>query len=74
MAVLATRLGKIRGFVAHDNVDAFLGVRFGQPPTGKYRFKAAVMAEGWSGVYDATEYPNRAMQSKTLSTPGLPYF
>ena len=72
MAVLATRLGKIRGFVAHDNVDAFLGVRFGQPPTGKYRFKAAVMAEGWSGVYDATDYPNRAMQSKTLSTLGLP--
>ena len=49
-----------------------LGIRYGQPATGSMRFKEAQMAGGWSGVMEATRYPNRAVQDKTLSTLGLP--
>ena len=54
------------------SVNTYLGVRYGQPPVGAMRFKASQMAEAWPGIYDATQYPNRAMQEKTLSTLGLP--
>ena len=71
MSVLATALGKIRG-LSDGNVNTYLGVRYGQPPVGAMRFKASQMAEAWPDIYDATQYPNRAMQEKTLSTLGLP--
>ena len=71
MSVLATALGKIRG-LSDGNVNTYLGVRYGQPPVGAMRFKASQMAGAWRGIYEATEYPNRAMQEKTLSTLGLP--
>ena len=71
MTVLETKLGRLRGF-AHAGGKVFLGIRYGQPVTGSMRFKEAQMAGGWSGVMEATRYPNRAMQDKTLSTLGLP--
>ena len=71
MSVLATALGKIRG-LSDGNVNTYLGVRYGQPPVGAMRFKSSQMADAWPGIHDATQYPNRAMQEKTLSTLGLP--
>ena len=71
MTILATALGKVRG-VSDGKVNTYLGVRYGQPPVGAMRFKSSQMAEAWPGIYDATQYPNRAMQEKTLSTLGLP--
>ena len=37
----------------------YLGVRYGEPPK---RFHSPVMAGGWQGVWEANEFPNRAMQ------------
>ena len=71
VTVLTTALGKVRS-VSDGNVNTYLGVRYGQPPVGAMRFKASQMAGAWPGIYEATEYPNRAMQEKTLSTLGLP--
>ena len=63
MHVLSTRLGKIRGL---DNADAlsFLGLRYGEPPTGSQRFLAPIKSSGWRDVLDATHFPNRSMQNE----------
>jgi para-nitrobenzyl esterase len=71
LSTVATRLGKIRGF-SEKNVISFLGVRYAAPPMGGRRFMASEMAGRWRGEYDATQFPNRAMQNRTLSTLGLP--
>ena len=71
LTTVATRQGKIRGF-SEDDATTFLGIRYGSPPVGVRRFMAPEMSGGWAGVASATSYPNRAMQSKTLSTLGLP--
>ncbi|HCD27792.1 MAG TPA: hypothetical protein DER02_09740, partial [Gammaproteobacteria bacterium] len=71
LSIVSTRLGRIRGF-EEDGVTTFLGIRYGTPPVGARRFMPPQMAEGWQGVFAATDFPNRAMQDKTLSTLGLP--
>jgi para-nitrobenzyl esterase len=71
MSTIATRLGKVRGLDS-GNVKSFLGLRYGEPPTGPRRFLAPVMASRWRGIYDATQYPNRAMQERTTGTLGQP--
>ena len=71
MNTVATKIGKIRGISGND-VTSFLGVRYGEPPVGTRRFMASELAEGWNGVYEATNVPNRAMQTRSLSTLGLP--
>ena len=71
MNTVATKIGKIRGISGND-VTSFLGVRYGEPPVGTRRFMASELAEGWTGVYEATNFPNRAMQTRSLSTLGLP--
>ena len=63
MATINTRLGAIEG-VDDDGVQVFLGVRYGQPPTGDRRFKAARMAGPWRGAYDATRARHRSWQPK----------
>jgi para-nitrobenzyl esterase len=65
--LIDTRRGQVRG-LDHDGVISFLGLRYGQPPIGELRFMPPVPAAGWEGVYDATRWPNRAMQAKTLGS------
>ncbi|RPG47013.1 MAG: carboxylesterase/lipase family protein [Gammaproteobacteria bacterium TMED134] len=72
MTPISTRQGKIRGFETAGS-RIFLGVRYGQPPVAERRFKQSVMAESWAGVFDATAYPNRAVQMRTSEgTLGAP--
>ena len=59
MSIQNTRLGKIRG-IDKASCRIFLGVRYGEPPK---RFRSPVMSDGWKGVFEATEWPNRAMQT-----------
>jgi para-nitrobenzyl esterase len=66
-SVIETRQGQVRCAVG-DGVMSFLGLRYGQPPVGELRFMPPVPASGWSGIYDATSWPNRAMQAKTLGS------
>ncbi len=56
-----TRLGIIRG-IDHGNALAFLGIRFGEPPTGKQRFLPPKASGAWTGTYDATFLHNQAVQ------------
>jgi para-nitrobenzyl esterase len=65
MLTTATRLGKIRGVEA-DGVTSFFGLRYGEPPTGRQRFLAPAQASGWHDVFEATAYPNRSMQNKSV--------
>lgn len=61
MSTIDTRLGKVRG-LDDGRVRSFLGLRYAEPPTGDRRFKPPVMISPWNDVYDATQFPNRAMQ------------
>ena len=65
--VTETRLGKIEGLPV-DGGTAYLGIRFAMPPVGDLRFMPPVASGSWSGVYDATRWPNRAIQTKKLGT------
>lgn len=69
MPTIDTRLGRVQGLDG-DAVLSFLGLRFGQPPVGDLRFMPPVPAGAWDGVFDATQYPNRAMQHQTAGTLG----
>jgi para-nitrobenzyl esterase len=67
--LIDTRRGQVRGLDG-DGVMSFLGLRYGQPPVGELRFMPPVPASCWEGVYDATRWPNRAMQDKTAGSMG----
>jgi len=69
MTTIDTRLGKITG-LDHGSSHAFLGIRYGKPPTGELRFMPPVAAGGWDDILDATQYPNRAMQGKIAGSMG----
>lgn len=63
--VVSTRLGEIVGLqrdMASGRVLAFLGIRYAEPPVGERRFKPAVSAGAWEGIYDATRFPNSPIQ------------
>ncbi|MAE54976.1 MAG: hypothetical protein CMK23_03205 [Porticoccaceae bacterium] len=64
-----TRLGKIIG-IDDNETQTFLGIRYGEPPINARRFKASLASGGWSNTLDATSFPNRAMQDKTLDADG----
>ena len=63
MTTINTRLGAIEGAV-DGNIQVFLGIRYGQPPTGDRRFRAARMEGPWQGTYDATSVRHRSWQPK----------
>lgn len=65
MSIVATRLGKVRGFESAD-VRSFLGLRYAEPPVGERRFKPPAKVSRWDGTFDATRFPNRAMQPKGM--------
>jgi len=61
MKNIETRLGSIRGVDCGDTL-TFLGVRYGEPATGKKRFLPPEPSGPWTGTYDATFFHNQAMQ------------
>lgn len=64
---ISTRLGKVRG-LDDGNALSFLGIRYGKPPTGARRFMPPVAASAWEGTFDASNFPNRAIQDDTRQT------
>ncbi len=69
MATIATRLGTITG-LDYRNVHVFRGIRYAEAPTGDRRFLPPVAASGWLGTFDATAFPNRAMQPASADILG----
>jgi para-nitrobenzyl esterase len=59
--VVETNCGKIRGFVAND-INVFKGIPYAESPEGDGRFAPPRRLKPWTGVRDAFEFGNRAMQ------------
>ena len=58
---IETKMGSVVG-LSHDRGLAFLGLRYAKAPVGDLRFKPPVPADSWDGVFEATRFPNIAMQ------------
>jgi para-nitrobenzyl esterase len=72
MVTVKTRLGSVQG-VDRGKLQSFLGLPYAAPPTGDRRWKPPSPPAPWSGVYDATRYPNRSLQApfpEALMPPG----
>lgn len=53
-SLVLTKEGLLRGhFHVNKNYHAFLGIRYGQAPTGRNRFKRPIPERPWSGVRNA---------------------
>ncbi len=57
-----TRLGPITGCQEQDH-QAFLGIRYAQPPVGKLRFQPPQIVEEWDSACDATRFGPIAPQA-----------
>jgi para-nitrobenzyl esterase len=59
--VAETRHGKVRGTVK-DGINLFKGIPYGAATSGANRFRKPQPPQAWSGVREATAYPNMAPQ------------
>ncbi|XP_030053234.1 cholinesterase-like isoform X1 [Microcaecilia unicolor] len=69
-----TKQGKVRGLQlpAHSgSVTAFLGIPYGEPPTGTLRFQKSEPRKPWDGVLDATKYGHSCYQNCDTTFPGF---
>ena len=66
--VVETESGKVQG-VEQRGIDAYLGIRYAEPPLGNLRFMPPKKAEAWTGVTDATGYGAPCMQLYSASGP-----
>ncbi|KAG5844820.1 hypothetical protein ANANG_G00167080 [Anguilla anguilla] len=73
---VSTRQGEVRGVRLPvpdgGQVTAFLGIPFAEPPVGRRRFRAPEPKRAWSGVLNASTYPNACCQPVDSSYPGFP--
>ena len=60
--VISTRLGDVQGLHQSGTLH-FRSLPYAQSPTGDLRFKAPQPPEAWTGVRDATQFPNRCIQA-----------
>ena len=60
---VVTKSGRLRGALVADGVRAFKGVPYAEAPVGPLRFKAPVPIKAWTGVRDATQFGNAAIQN-----------
>ncbi|KAM3919004.1 cholinesterase-like [Leptodactylus fuscus] len=65
--IVETRQGKVSGIkqsVMSRTVTAYLGIPYGEAPTGEKRFQKPEPRAPWHGIYKATTYGNSCYQSK----------
>jgi len=58
--------GEIIGFQGKNNVHAWLGVPYAEPPIGLLRWKAPRAPEAWQGRYEALETGSRCIQKRSI--------
>ncbi|KXO97995.1 carboxylesterase/lipase family protein [Tsukamurella pseudospumae] len=68
--VVETESGAVRG-VARGAVLAWRGIPFAAPPVGELRWRAPQPAPSWSGVRDADDFRNAAVQHPKSTPVGL---
>ncbi|KFD54315.1 hypothetical protein M514_04857 [Trichuris suis] len=71
---VTTQLGVLKGkleSVAGRQVASFLGVPFGEPTSGQYRFKPPRMVKPWKKPIEATTLAPSCYQSKDTTFPGF---
>lgn len=59
--IAETRHGKVRGTI-NEGIHVFKGIPYGAPTSGANRFRKPQPPQAWSGIRDATAYPNMAPQ------------
>lgn len=73
--IVQTRSGRVRGIRLpvpdRNHVTSFLGIPFAEPPLGKRRFRQPEAKRPWTGVYEASAYPNSCYQFVDTSFPGF---
>ncbi|XP_075137213.1 cholinesterase-like [Leptodactylus fuscus] len=65
--IVKTRQGKVSGIkqsVISRSVTAYLGIPYGEAPTGEKRFQKSEPRAPWHGVYKAITYGNSCYQSE----------
>jgi para-nitrobenzyl esterase len=68
--VVKTDNGKVRGKLSADGqVRVFLGIPYAAPPVGALRWQPPQPAKKWPGVFDATNFGHRCVQ--TLGFPDM---
>src|SRR5436190_16065507 len=73
--VVRTKGGEVRGqTVTEVGVSAHIykAIPYAAPPVGPLRWKAPAPAASWSGVRDATQWPNRCPQGSSSMGQGVP--
>ena len=68
---IETGLGRIQG-LRDAGVLAFRGIRYAQPPVAERRFLPPVAAGPWTGMRDATRFPDRCVQAAGAGLLGEP--
>ncbi|XP_029441048.1 cholinesterase-like [Rhinatrema bivittatum] len=69
-----TKQGKVRGLklpALSESVTAFLGIPYGEPPTGALRFQKPEPRKAWDGILDATKYGHSCHQVADTTFPGF---
>lgn len=66
--VVVTAAGAVRGR-DDGRVAVWRGIRYGEPPTGRLRWRASVPAAPWTGVADATDFAPAPPQRPNPSVP-----
>ena len=73
--VVKTRLGSVRGATVTEvgkTARIYRGIPYAAAPVGALRWKAPQPAKAWSGVRDATQWPNRCPQGASSMGTGSP--
>ncbi|KAM9294431.1 cholinesterase-like [Gastrophryne carolinensis] len=73
--VVAIKPGKVRGFylpTLSESVIAYLGIPYGEAPTGTQRFKKPEPRKPWKGIYEATKYGKSCYQKRDEAYASFP--
>ncbi|AOH82643.1 hypothetical protein AWL63_00235 [Sphingomonas panacis] len=62
-AIVETASGPLRGRFEAGDVQAFKGLRYAAPPVGPLRFRPPQPLAKWTGIIDAAQFGNAAIQS-----------
>lgn len=69
--VVTTTGGDLRGFEASEDTWQFLAIPYARPPLGDLRWRPPVAPQPWTGVREATDWPDQSAQDPALENVNL---